>query len=52
MMSVSLHVHRVTPAQAGVHLEVIPIAQFEVGHLMMDPGLRRDDIAFVEHSAP
>ncbi|MBN9315587.1 MAG: hypothetical protein J0I99_07615 [Devosia sp.] len=52
MMLLSLHFHRVTPAQAGVHLEGVPIAQFGVDHPRMDSGLRRNDIAFVEVSTP
>jgi hypothetical protein len=48
MMSSYLLIHGVTPAKAGAHPEVSPFVHRRSHHLRMDPGLRRDDIAFVE----
>ncbi len=52
MMACSLPTHSVTPAKAGAYPEVLPFMPCHSRHLRMDPGLRRDDIAFVEALAP
>jgi hypothetical protein len=52
MMCDSRPNHGVIRAKAGAHPEVPPFVHCWLHHLRMGPGLRRDDIAFVETFVP
>ena len=51
MMALFRNTDHVTAAKAEVHHEVLPRVRGGVGR-MMDSGLRRDDVAFVEALVP